>query len=276
MCRVTQEREIHRKISTGGIVVEPVESGTLPEPRLSTISDRQEVNKEEQAGVSPTTEQADHVPKEADSVKAENPIPETAGNESRETKESVTSDTAGASTVGKTEVEVVVSAKVEQSEGQGEPEVAKDVLLQQDSTPQPQDTAPKEDTEAQGSPTKVLEVSKEPAAISTEPKVDSAAAGASLETDELPSEPSSAVPAETGQPTAGGEVTEQQGSDQPSSSAEPPTMSPSSDSQTDMQLPLLSSSGNSRPVIVSPAGDSQTEGLSYITNSLTEKLLSSS
>lgn len=298
VCRVAREREIHRKISSGGALVAPAESGSLPEPQLSTVADgqegKEEGGKEEKPGESPTTEQGDHITKAADGEKAENPAPEAAGDESKETKESGASDTTSTPTVGKTDVEVNEAAKVGQSEVQREPEGAKgsdhtaeDIHPQQDTTPEPQAAAPKEDT---ASPTELLEVSKDPVAVSTEPVVDSATAGASLEMGKPPSEPSSsstAVPAETEQPRdGGGEGTEEQGSDQPSLSAEPATVSPSGDSQTDSerpllgrsgdsQLPLLSSSADNQQLIVSPSGDSQTESLSYVANSLTEQLLSS-
>lgn len=269
VCRIAKEKEIHRKISTGGMLVGKPESGTLPEPRLSTVTDGQE-GKEEKAVESPTIEQAGHIPKEADGEKVADTVPETARDESKETKESGASDAAGTPTVGKTDVEVNELAKVGQSEVQGEPEGAKaeDVHPQQDTTPEPQATVHKEDAVAVAvaSPTKTLELSEDPVAVSTEPEIDGAAAGASLETGKPPEEPSSsaAVQAETEQPpNGGGEVTEAQGSDQPSPSTEPPTVSPSGDSQTNSRHPLLS-----------PSGDSQTESLSYVANSLTEKLLS--
>ena len=243
VCRIAQERELHRKISCG----DAVEAPFPVEPQLPPVADDEEGNKEK-GGETPTIEPADHTPKEADGLKVENPIPATARDDSKETKESGAGDSVSAPAVGKADVEAGEAAKVEQSGVQDKLEgatgsAAEDTHHQQ-ATP-PQATGHEMDAGAP-SATEQSEGCEDPVAVSSEPKVDSTLVG--LETDrplaDLSSSSSVSL-AETKQATDVGEVSGVQVSDQ------------------------------SHPSGVSPPGGSPTESVESNSNSLTEKLLSS-
>lgn len=245
VCRIAQEKEIHRKISCGAAVEAP----SLAEPELPTVADGEEGNREK-GGETPTIKPADHTLKEADGLKAENPVPATARDESKETKEGGTGDAFSAPAVGKADVEAGEAAKVEQSGVQDKLEGAKESVHTAEDTHQ-QQTAPPQASGHEmdaGAPsaTEQTKGCKDPVAVSSEPKVDSALVGALLETDKpLPDLSSSVFLAETKQATDVGEVSGAQVSDQ------------------------------SCPSGVSPSGASPTESVESNSNSLTEKLLSS-
>lgn len=164
-CRIAQEREIHRKISTGS-AMEPT---SLAEPQLSTVHDGEEDN-QAKGGDFPTSDPPGHTAKEADGLKVEDTTPATAGNES---KEGGASDVSSTPAVGKADVEAGEANKVGQSGVQVELEEAKVSDHTAEDTPHQHSADHKVDDEA-ATEAEPPEGSKDPVAVSSEPTRGSA------------------------------------------------------------------------------------------------------